>query len=70
MNRPSPTLVGDVSRVLAADDHPAEVVATISVNRHLRSGVLDPVRLTEHDLAVLVAEGAAVLASMARERAR
>lgn len=63
-------LVGGVSRTIDRDQQAEGVVATIAVNRSLKSGALDVVGLTEATLARVVAEGAAVLSSLAAARDR
>lgn len=61
-------LVGGVSSVLDADHLPETAVASIAVDRGLRGGTLDVVALDEVQLARVVADGAAVLARLARGR--
>jgi hypothetical protein len=71
-----PKLVGGVSSRQEAsrgprghEADPPDVVATLRVDRHLRSGRLDVVGLDEKALAQLVASGAAILARLAKSRA-
>lgn len=61
-------LVGGVSSVLDADHLPETAVASIAVDRGLRGGTLDVVALDEVQLAQVVADGAAVLARLAKGR--
>jgi hypothetical protein len=58
-------LVGGVSR---CDD--LRGIATLRVDRGLKSGVLDVIDLDEEQLARVVAEGAAILHRLARSRDR
>lgn len=61
-------LVGSVSSAMASDHLPETAVASIAVDRGLRGGSLDVVALDEMQLANLVADGAVVLARLAKSR--
>lgn len=61
-------LVGGVSSAMTSDHLPASAVASFAVDRGLSSGALDVVPLDEAQLAQIVADGATVLARLAKGR--
>lgn len=66
MPAPYARIVGSVSRDIHGD---GPGVAYLNIDRGLKGGRLDTVHLDEAKLAEVVAEGARILATLARDRA-